>query len=322
MSPVLIAAGLLAVVPVAAQNLEASWTDYLSANAALETAQTNQHQWNVRQQELIAEIRTLQGNQSWYNGWIIEWQIARRSRSQVQLADSLQQVQRRLTVLKKRHAVAFSALKQTYRQLLLAPSNRDELSPAEKEQAIAIGRQFIGRRDPTSDLPDYASMLNDPFEDPAVRRLVLQDLQTVLQVKLGLIDSLIIERETELALLERLDEFHRDLGYQLQSELDPEADADLAYLEATADQANLGEAFSPEERDFALSAFDQEPEYSEKSYAVTSPGQSPLVTGETDVGSATAALASGATPIEAALRQLRNKRQQYQDLMHRINSEQ
>ncbi len=313
MSPVFFAMGLLSVVPVSAQNLEASWTDYLSANAALEMAQTSQHQGNVRQQELIVEIRTLQGNQSWYNGWIIEWQIARRSRSQVQLADSLQKVQRRLTVLKKRHAVAFSALKQTYRQLLLASSNRDELSPAEKEQAIAIGRQFIGRRDPASDLPDYASMLNGPFEDPAVRRLVLQDLQTVLQVKLGLIDSLIIERETELALLERLDEFHRDLGYQLQSELDPEADADLAYVE---------EAFATEADGSGLSAFDREAEYSEKSYAVTSPGQSPLATEEIEVGLTAAALASGATPIDAALRQLRSKRQQYQDLMHRINSEQ
>ncbi|MEE9464208.1 MAG: hypothetical protein V3W14_01370, partial [Candidatus Neomarinimicrobiota bacterium] len=267
----------------------------------------------VRQQELIAEIRALHNDQSWYNGWIIEWQIARRSRLQVQLADSVQLVRGRISALAERRDKTFSNLKQIYRQLLLPTSQGVELTLAEKKQAITIGRQFIGRTGPQAELPDYASILASPFEDPAVRRLVIQDLQSVLQVKLGLIDSLIAERATELALLERLDEFHRDLDYQLLSEIDPEADAELS--------GNQQATEPDEERgffDLSTGAVTEDG----KRYAVTSPGQTPLVTGEIEIGLDGEPLASSVRPMDATLQQLKSKRQQYQDLLHRIKGEQ
>ena len=313
MKPAFVFTLLLIQSTLWAQDLETPWRDFLSVDARLVAANELERGWLEQQHKLSEEIRDLQQSQSWYNGWIVEIVLARKSARQVGLADSLQQIRKEIAALEVQQNEAFLALRKVYRQILFESESENRLSLSQKEQAITIGRRLMSQNDATFNLPDYSSILNSPYDNEAVKRLVLKDLQSVLQAKLVLIDSLLTEKETELALLSRLNEFHRDLSYQMQSNLDlepgsPQGATGTNELAVDAgDRADYGEFLGAEDA---------------KSFEAVGSGlngTTPLeqirgMSGETDIQ-------LNVDPIDEMINRLKNKRQQYQDRLRQIETE-
>ena len=303
---------LLLLIPSLAwmQDLEAQWRNYLAVEALVAAANETESRWIEQHEKRGGEVRELQAGRTWYNGWIIELLIARKSALQVQLADSLHQVQAMIAQLEAQRAEAFSALKQVYQQILLEAGPQKRLTVSEKEQAITIGRRLMNRSNAVLDLPDYTSIIDSPYEHAALKRIVLEDLQSVVQVKLVLIDSLLAEKETDVVLLNRLNEFHRDLGYQLKSNLD---------LAAAGSQgaASLSEPGNYDEA--GLLTFDDV----EREAGITDKGQrnplslldqNPILPGETGVQ-------LGIDSFDEVINRLKDKRRQYQKLLQRLQAE-
>ncbi len=304
---------VLIQVALQAQDLETCWANYLSLNTRLESIIGREQQWSMQQRELNDEILQLQESQSWYNGWIVEIMLARKSTRQLALADSLRLVRERITGLEAQRDEAFRELRQVYQQLLLASESEEQLSLAQKEQVLLIGNLMINHSSATLELPDYSSLLNSPYENESVKRLVLQDLQSVLQMKLLLIDSLLATKETELALLNRLNEFHRDLNYQLQSDLDPGfgSSGETLILASPTDNGiddRTLETFGGED------GFDYRIR-DENDPSLTAPADQSRWTPEvTDIQ-------LDAAPVDEVIEQLIDKHQQYQNLLKQIEIE-
>lgn len=314
MKPAFVFTLLLIQSTLWAQDLETPWRDFLSVDARLVAANELERGWLEQQHKLSEEIRNLQQSQSWYNGWIIELLLARKSALQVGLADSLQQIRKNIAALEVQQNGAFLALRKVYQQNLLEAEPENRLSRSQKEQVLAIGRQLLNQGDVTLELPDYTSILDSPYDNEAVKRLVLKDLQSVLQAKLVLIDSLLTGKETELALLSRLNEFHRDLSYQMQSNLDlepgsPQGATSPATFggEEYYDDASWGVMFDDNEGRAS------ELKGSDRSMA-TPLDQTRGVSGQTDIQ-------LNVDPIDEVINRLKNKRQQYQDLLRQIGTE-
>lgn len=299
------------------QDLEAQWRHYLAVEAGVEAASAAESRWIEQHEKLGVEVRELRASRAWYNGWIIELLIAGKSSLQVELADSLRQVQDTIAGLKGQRAEAFSALKQAYQQILLGAEPQNRLTAAEKEQAITIGRRMMNRSNAVFDLPDYTSIIDSPYEHEALKRIVLEDLKSVVQAKLVLIDSLLAEKETEVALLNRLNEFHRDLGYQLKSNLDLAA-------AGSRGAANPGEPGSYDEagvyyagaEGLTFGTVDKEAGFAEKSQGnqLSPLDQNPILPGETE-------LQLGSDPFDKVINRLQDKRRQYQLLLKRLQAE-
>ncbi len=292
------------------QDLEAQWRHYLAIEARVEGASASESRWIEQHGKLGVEVQELQASQAWYNGWIIELRIARKSSHQVELADSLRQVRDTITGLKAQRAEAFSALKQVYQQILLDAEQQSRLTASEKEQAITIGRRLMNQSNDVFDLPDYTSIIDSPYEHEALKHIVLEDLQSVVQAKLVLIDSLLAEKETEIALLNRLNEFHRDLGYQLASNLD------LAAVGSQRAASASGRDNYAEAEDLTFDNAGMRVEIADKSQSSQpSPlDHNPILSGETDVR-------LGIDPFENVINRLKDKRRQYQLLLQRLQAE-
>lgn len=322
MKPAFVFTLLLIQSTLWAQDLETPWRDFLSVDARLMAANELERGWLEQQHKLSEEIRGLQQSQSWYNGWIIELLLARKSALQVGLADSLQQIRKKIAALEVQQNKAFLALREVYQRILFESESEDRLSLSQKEQAITIGRRLMSQNDATFNLPDYSSILNNPYDNEAVKRLVLNDLQSVLQAKLVLIDSLLTEKETELVLLSRLNEFHRDLSYQMQSNLDLEPEDAQGSPESGTFGGEEYSTFGGEEYNNDASWItmldDEEGRASElkgSDRSMATPlDQTRGVSGETDIQ-------LNVDPIDEVIGRLKTKRQQYQDLLRQIETE-
>lgn len=296
------------------QILEAPWRDFLSVDSRLTAANELEREWLEQQHELSEEIRKLQQNQSWYNGWIVELRIARKSTLQVELADSLQQIRKRIADLEAQQNEAFLALREVYQQILLESESEDRLSRSQKEQVLAIGRQLLSQSNVTLELPDYTSILNSPYENEAIKHLVLEDLQAVLQRKLVLIDSLLTEKEAELTLLDRLNEFHRDLSYQMKSDLDPATPSTAGIQETPSQDEPEPVFFEGVEAEGVSYMGGRSSKASVGDNPTATINQSPVVSGETNIS-------LNVEPTNEVINQLKNKRRQYQDLLKQIETQ-
>lgn len=297
-------------LPGWAQELDQAWEGLVALDNRLEAARETEAGWIRRQGELEAEIATLRENQSWYNGWISELRLARRSARQVELADSLQALRERIATLEKGRDQAFRRFRGVYQHLLLVG---DTLSVSEKERALDLGLWVMGRRGGPVELPDYSAIVEGPYEKEPIKRLVYQDLQGVLEGKLALIDSLVVERELEVTLLRRLNEFHQDLSVQQRTGLD---------LGST--QPSGGAALSPDEsgETFATGGYDQSMNEGKRSGAFLEPtlDEEQAFSDELSFSEGLSFSPLTVTPAEEELRRLKAKRRQYLDLLQRIHS--
>ncbi|MEE8335846.1 MAG: hypothetical protein V3S48_05370 [Candidatus Neomarinimicrobiota bacterium] len=292
-----------------AQNLETVWTDVINLDTRLKSARLLETEWKEMQETIGVEIQSLQKNQTWFNGWFNELALARRNTAQVRIADSLQKIQESIAELIIRREDTFRTFKKSYENLVLTGKNHKTLSELEKEQAITLGRWWVRQKGQSLKLPDYASILNSPYEDPQIRRLVTRDLRLVLQDKLVLIDSLIHEHETTAALLERLNEFHADLGLEMDANLELAAGGSQVSgnsdgLTASGSSDNGGK-FSEEESYRVGDIVNIETALNQE---LSSPGLEAVLLSKTPANS-------------GSLNLLKNKRQEYLQLLELIETE-
>ncbi|MFQ6674009.1 MAG: hypothetical protein ACE5GH_04395, partial [Fidelibacterota bacterium] len=75
------------------QDLRRAWGKYVSVDAQLAVALAKQKGLSEQQKDIQKQMGSLKGKQSWFNGWITEIVLARKSAAIVDLADSLQATQ-------------------------------------------------------------------------------------------------------------------------------------------------------------------------------------------------------------------------------------
>jgi len=291
-----------------AQDLVTVWGNYITIDEELTQVKTREQFLKEQQDILHGEIRTLQERKSWYNGWINKMKRVRKSEAHSTISDSLLTIRRELVILSGKRDDAFLALRRVYEYLLLESEISEELSIPDKETVISLGQWILIQRSRPLDFPDYSSILASNFEDEEIKQLVLVDLQSVLETKLFFIDSLLTERYSETELVNRLNEFHRDLSLQMES------DRDLGTMESqefstiktylTNDEGVFGVGDSP----------GRIVKEDVQSYDITAL--------QTQVPSEKGMISlSGFDLIEGDIALLELKRQQYQQLLHQIKKE-
>lgn len=304
---------LLTAAVLTGQELEVAWDDYLNADARLAIAMDREQELQGQQNRLQAEIRELQEDRAWYNGWIVEYRLSQKSAKQLELADSLLQVKGRIGNMRRRMESTFQVLKQVYEDLLLADNVGESFTTSEKEQAVVLGQSLLSRSESPLDLPDYSAILAEQYENEELRDMVFSDLQIVLRTKLAAIDALLAEKEQEITLLNRLNEFHRDLSLQIESDRDVRGGSglDRAYSKEAED---LGE-------DHGAATFVDNEETGAGRYAEIE-DQDYMGTVRRNISeSEIEDISLNPDPLYNELRRLSRISQQYQNLLQRLETE-
>ncbi len=294
--------------PLPAQDVERAWTEVIAIDNQIASAKGAERKVMEEQQSIQAEIQSLEEDKTWYNGWIFEMRLAKRNALLVGMADSLQRVRKIIADLTVERETAFFGFKQVYRETIL----KDEaaFSSSEKEQAIVLGRWLINQPGQAIDLPDYGAILQGPYEDPKIKRLVMADLQLVLQAKLALIDVLIHEQESEAILVNRLNEFHTDLGLEMNANLElAESSSENLFADKNAEGAATMDYHTTE-------LTEKRTIINEQAANIAAPtGQNQLATiPETP-------LPAQAPALKDALSWLKLKQQAYRELLQHIQAE-
>jgi len=198
------------------------WEAYLREDTRYQQTRQQIAALENEQAALMAKQDRLRRQQSWLNGWIVEMRLSGISQSLVAIVDSLEALRYRSGRIANRRAAAFHAFKTAYRNQLLQTDAAADTTSMATDRAILLARSLLAGDNHAALLPDYAAIMNELYEDASLRRLVFADLQTVLRAKITLIDSLVQERKMDLALLQRLAEFHQDLRLQEESNTDVE----------------------------------------------------------------------------------------------------
>ncbi len=212
--PLILMIVTLAILP--AQDFGRAWDNFLTIDSDLNSVLTKLDQVVERQSILQTEIEVLKTDRTWYNGWINEMLLARKTLTFAALADSAAIMQTRSEQLQISREQALRSLKKEYTVIL----QQGNLTTSDKERAINLGTWMMGRPSGKIDLPDYTTLLEIEYEDEQIRQLVWRDLRVVVAAKLTTVDSLLNERYQEQELLKRLNEFHQDLSLQQESNRD------------------------------------------------------------------------------------------------------
>lgn len=209
--------GLLGTTSLVAQDLDRSWDEFLTADDYYNRALEIRSMLTLEQKVLNDQIKELDERRSWFNEWYVEYQISRRTKAQMAIADSLYRVQDRITILETMRRRSFALIRNRY-ELRLRSRDQEPLTKRETEQAFRVGDLLMqhGQAPPT--FPNYSSIYHGEFGDEKIKNLVLQDLVIILQNKLVVIDSLITDENASLALVRRLREFQSDLSLQMETE--------------------------------------------------------------------------------------------------------
>ncbi|MCK5330764.1 MAG: hypothetical protein KAK01_05100 [Candidatus Marinimicrobia bacterium] len=207
---------IVALVILPAQDFGRAWDNFLTIDSDLNSVLAKLDKIVEHQSILQAEIEVLKTDRTWYNGWINEMLLARKTTTFATLADSAAILQTRSEQLKISREQALRSLKKEYTDIL----QQGNLTDSDKERAISLGTWMMGRPSGKIDLPDYTTLLEIEYEDEQIRQLVWRDLRVVVAAKLTIVDSLLNERYLEQELLKRLNEFHQDLSLQQESNRD------------------------------------------------------------------------------------------------------
>ncbi len=202
------------------QNLVNSWEKYSSIDSKISKANFQKNQLEQQQYLQQEGIRKLQESSFWYNGWYIKMLLSRKSTDQLILADSIQAIHLRIEKLTHERKNVFNNLINTYKHILLDSLAGNNLSMIEKLNAVMLGRWLMDRPKENINLPDYAYIMDSQYDDIGIKNIVMKDMKILLEQKIFLIDSLLDERRLENELAERLSEFHHDLELQMESEMD------------------------------------------------------------------------------------------------------
>ncbi|HKJ68072.1 MAG TPA: hypothetical protein VKA68_08965, partial [bacterium] len=244
MKKILLLPWVLLACPLAifGQEVDSLWQEYIRLESQLQNTIRQESTCLDRQRALLEKQHRLKAKQSWLNGWIVEMRLSGVSKSLVAVADSLEVYRERKTSLTYRRNYVLNEFKHAYRELLSQRRGVVDTTDVQSGRAVVLARSLITMETPGDMLPDYAGILEVLYDSEQTKELVLGDLRSVLEHKLVLIDSLLRERQMDLALLNRLAEFHKDLQVQMESNIDygsgagmqsqPLADGDNSFSDA------------------------------------------------------------------------------------------
>ena len=304
---------LVAAPALTGQELEVAWENYLSADASLRSTLEREQKLQEQQNRLQTEIRDLRENRSWYNGWLVEYSLSRKSAQQLELADSLGMVKSRIHSQQQRKESSFQILKKVYADMLQADDAGESFSTSQREQAVTLGRWLIARSESQLDLPDYSAILTEQYESEAVRDMVFSDLQVVLHTKLASIDTILTEKRQEINLLNRLNEFHRDLSIQIETNRDLQGETETRSPFAAVPEDKLEEGSEPTFWDGLRPGDSRYNDVEDPSYAE---GVRSGISQEDDRD-----ISLNPDPLYDEVQRLTKISQQYQDLLQRLGTE-
>ncbi|MBT3253990.1 MAG: hypothetical protein HN995_10015 [Candidatus Marinimicrobia bacterium] len=213
---------MMLTLSLAGQDLNRSWQAYMSTNASISELEARRAVYSREQIEIKSEVDRLQESSEWYNAWINKYLLSGHSNRQLVILDSLRLFDReleRLYALQKNEIVD---LKSAYENVLEDYETKGVVPAGQglrTMQNFRFGRRVISYNPIL--FPDYKELLNLQLNNPKHRKLILTDVQSLLQVKIIELDSIRNVREEEEELALRLASFHDDLG--LQMEADPDA---------------------------------------------------------------------------------------------------
>ncbi|MFC1481978.1 hypothetical protein ACFL6E_07015 [Candidatus Neomarinimicrobiota bacterium] len=207
-------------IPLAAQDLQTAWSQYLSSSDKFESAVRLEAGWLQDQGELRAEIKNLEERENWYNEWLIKYVINRKLAVEVQIADSLKILDQALGQLRTERDESFKALKDVYSTSILSDGGDAQRVQFDTGRTAEFHQLLLANASEIWEFPDYSLLLNSDYDNALVKSMVLADLSKVIESKLITLDSLVAEKSAEVVLIERLEEFQADLGYQLESNIE------------------------------------------------------------------------------------------------------
>lgn len=298
-----------ALVILPAQDFGRAWDNFLTIDSDLNSVLAKQDKVVEHQSILQAEIEVLKTNRTWYNGWINEMLLARKTTAYTTLTDSTTRLESRLAILLPEREQALRSLKKEYTDIL----QQGNLTDSDKERAISLGTWMMGRPSGKIDLPDYTTLLEIEYEDEQIRQLVWRDLRVVVAAKLTIVDSLLNERYLEQELLKRLNEFHQDLNLQQES------DRDLGAPTSSRSVFTKTEAAFGGGEDYVNNDLDASGTALRDIAGITFIEQSGLIINPE--GAATAGSQPDARGTSGEISRLTVKRQRYQDILLRLEAE-
>jgi len=211
---------MLLAMSLTGQDLNTAWQDYMATNANLSNFESERAVYTQEQIDIKREVNQLQKNSAWYNAWVNKYLLANHSKRQLVILDSLRVLDARLDRLHAIQEGEIGRLKLAYEDLIEDYEN-EGIIPAQQDLREMQFSNFkhVTRPNPIL-FPDYTEVLGIEWRNPEQRRLLLKDVQNLLQDKIVELDSIKIVRGEEAELALRLADFHEDLGLQMASDQD------------------------------------------------------------------------------------------------------
>ncbi|NQV42908.1 MAG: hypothetical protein HQ506_11195 [Candidatus Marinimicrobia bacterium] len=222
------------VIPLMGQDLNSTWQAYMTTNTSIVELETRMSTYSREQIEIKSEVDELQKSSDWYNAWINKYLLSVHSKRQLVILDSLRVYDLELERLRTLQESEIKDLKFAYENVLQDYEKRGVIPAGQglqNMQSYPLGRRVLSHSPIL--FPDYTDLLNIKLDKPERRKMILTDVQSLLQAKIIELDSIRIVREEEEELSLRLASFHEDLGLQM------EADQDVTQRDASGNSEKL-----------------------------------------------------------------------------------
>ncbi len=225
---------LLLVLSLSGQDLNSAWQAYMSTNASIAELEAEKTVYTREQIAIKNEVDQLQKSSTWYNAWINKYLLSNHSERQLVILDTLRAIDFELERLQKIEETEIGRLKLAYENVLQDYENEGVIPAEQGLRAMQAGRfRRVIRPNTVILFPDYSDLLDLQWRNPQQRKIILMDVQKLLQSKIIELDSIKTVREEEEELALRLADFHEDLGLQM------EADQDAQQRDASGDAEKL-----------------------------------------------------------------------------------
>ena len=224
----------LLVISLSGQDLNSAWQAYMSTNASIAELEAEKTVYTREQIAIKNEVDQLQKSSTWYNAWINKYLLSNYSERQLVIFDALRAIDFKLERLQKIEETEIGRLKLAYENVLQDYENEGVIPAEQGLRAMQAGRfKRVIRPNTVILFPDYSDLLDLQWRNPQQRKIILTDVQKLIQSKIIELDSIKTVREEEEELALRLADFHEDLGLQM------EADQDAQQRDASGDAEKL-----------------------------------------------------------------------------------
>ncbi len=199
------------------QDLESAWQQYTDTGSKLTQLDIQIQQLLTQQEQLRAENISLLESTTWYNSWLNKLRLSGNTDEQLKLLAQIEALEAQQEAASIQLKTELEQLKQSYTRLVQEYEQSGRFPNLERSTAQHVTQLLKQKYNEQILLPDYRELVEDEYASPALRRLVLEDLSTLLKNKLASIEQAIQESQEQAELSERLQSFQEDLGLQIKA---------------------------------------------------------------------------------------------------------